>query len=347
MERMKIENNLSISIITPTYNRADELGHLLDSISNQSINLDNVQCVISDDGSNDNTKRLIKNWQEKAKFDIIYINQNNQGPGAARNHGLEKSSGDLILFIDSDCEAHPQWIEKIILEYANNPFDACGGPDGAKNDFTLLQKAIDYSMTSFFTTGGMRGHSEKMLAKFYPRTHNMGITRKIFDTIGGFGDLRHGQDIEYSNRIRKSGAKIKFIKDALVYHRRRTSLMQFIRQVFNWGVARVNLGKIDSKMLELIHFLPSFAFLSIVSLCFFTLYNGWNLFNIFLIIFIPLSFISMIGSFKKRDFRIFPVLLLVVPIQVFGYGIGFFQAFIRRFLFNESQLIGFKKNYYK
>ena len=127
-------------------------------------------------------------------------------------------------------------------------------------------------MTSFFTTGGMRGHSEKMLAKFYPRTHNMGITRSIYDTIGGFGNLRHGQDIEFSNRIRKSGAKIKFIKDALVYHRRRTSLNQFIKQVFNWGVARVNLGKIDSNMLEMVHFVPSLACLFSIITIVVTLY---------------------------------------------------------------------------
>ena len=344
---MKLKNKPGISIITPTYNRADELDFLLNSISNQSVTLENVQCVISDDGSTDDTKILIKNWQEKAEFEILYIRQNNKGPGAARNHGLEKSLGELILFIDSDCEAHPEWIETILIEYEKKHFDAFGGPDGSKKDFTLLQKAIDYSMTSFFTTGGMRGHSEKMLAKFYPRTHNMGITREVYNRIGGFGNLRHGQDIEYSNRIRQSGAKIEYIKNALVYHRRRTSLMQFTRQVFNWGVARVNLGKIDSKMLELIHFLPTSVFLIILSFIILTLYHSWDLHKMFLMLATPLFFVSFIGSYKKEDLRIFPLLLVVIPIQILGYGIGFLQAFIRRFIFNESELTGFKKNYYK
>ena len=110
---------------------------------------------------------------------MIYIKQENKGPGAARNHGLEKCRGDIILFIDSDCEAHHKWIEVIIETFELEDFDAFGGPDGAKDDFTALQKAIDFSMTSFFTTGGMRGHSKNMIAKFYPRTHNMGITREF------------------------------------------------------------------------------------------------------------------------------------------------------------------------
>ena len=207
------------------------------------------ESIISDDGSTDGTEALVKAWQKKANFKIKYITQPNQGPGAARNHGLINSEGDLILFIDSDCEAHPDWIKTIVDEYCSTGFDACGGPDDAKEDFTVLQKAIDYSMTSFFTTGGIRGHSDKMMAKFYPRTHNMGITRRVYETVGGFGDLRHGQDIEFSNRIRKSGADVRFIKDAVVYHRRRTSLRQFFKQVFNWGVARINLGKIDPDML--------------------------------------------------------------------------------------------------
>jgi len=342
-----VKNDLLISIITPTYNRADELDSLLKSISDQTFPLDNIECIISDDGSEDQTEMIVKDWQTKAVFDIIYITQENKGPGAARNHGLEKCRGDLILFIDSDCEAHPQWLQVIINEFSSSTFDACGGPDGAKNDFTLFQKAIDYSMTSFLTTGGMRGHSEKMLAKFYPRTHNMGITRSIYEAIGGFGDLRHGQDIEYSNRIRRSGAKIKFIKDALVYHRRRTSLKQFIKQVFNWGVARVNLGKIDSNMLEMVHFLPSLACLLSILTISITIYNGWSLIHILSIFFIPLVFISILGVISKNDLRVFPYLLIVIPIQISGYGIGFFQAFLRRFIFKEGEMVGFKKNYYK
>lgn len=342
-----MNDNLFISVVTPSYNRADELDYLLQSLSLQTIDHSTFESIISDDGSTDSTEALVNSWKEKASFKIKYITQDNKGPGSARNYGLEESTGDLILFIDSDCEAHPKWIETIVKEYHKNKFDSCGGPDGGKQDFTTLQKAIDYSMTSFFTTGGMRGHSEKMLSKFYPRTHNMGITRNTYQALGGFGNLRHGQDIEYSHRIRKSGANIRFIKNALVYHRRRTSLKQFIKQVFNWGVARVNLGKIDLAMLELIHFLPSIAFLSTAFLLIAMFKLGFSIIKVFLFFFLPLAVISLIGAFTKKDLGVFPLLLMVIPIQIFGYGIGFLQAFIRRFIFYGEELVGFKKNYYK
>jgi glycosyltransferase involved in cell wall biosynthesis len=336
-----------ISIITPSYNRVDELKYLYNSLQEQSVDLKLFEFIVSDDGSTDSTSETVKHWQTESNFPIKFITQENQGPGAARNHGLENSEGELILFIDSDCEAHPDWIKTFYEEYLNDSFDACGGPDGAKDDFTTLQKAIDFAMTSFITTGGMRGHSEKMMAKFFPRTHNMGIKRSVYEKVGGFGDLRHGQDIELSNRIRKSGARIKFLINAVVYHRRRTSIKQFFKQVFNWGVARINLGKIDPAMLEPIHFLPSLATLFGFSIVGTAIYLDFPLDQLFLLIFIPLGLLSLFGAVKKNDLRIFPYLLVVIPSQIIGYGIGFIQAFIRRFVFQQDEMVGFKKNYYK
>ena len=336
-----------ISIITPTYNRADELVHLYESLKKQTVDLKLFEFIISDDGSTDITQSMVEEWQFNSPFKIKFISQKNQGPGAARNHGLDIAEGELILFIDSDCEAHPDWIQTIYEEYLNDSFDACGGPDGSKDDFTILQKAIDFAMTSFITTGGMRGHSEKMMAKFFPRTHNMGLKRSVYEKVGGFGDLRHGQDIELSNRIRKSGARIKFLINAVVYHRRRTSIKQFFKQVFNWGVARINLGKIDPSMLEPIHFLPSLATLFGFSIVGTAIYLDFPLDQLFLLIFIPLGLLSLFGAVKKNDLRIFPYLLVVIPSQIIGYGIGFIQAFIRRFVFQQDEMVGFKKNYYK
>jgi len=336
-----------ISIITPTYNRADELVHLYESLKKQTVDLKLFEFIISDDGSTDITQSMVEEWQFNSPFKIKFISQKNQGPGAARNHGLDIAEGELILFIDSDCEAHPDWIQTIYEEYLNDSFDACGGPDGSKDDFTTLQKAIDFAMTSFITTGGMRGHSEKMMAKFFPRTHNMGLKRSVYENVGGFGDLRHGQDIELSNRIRKSGARIKFLINAVVYHRRRTSIKQFFKQVFNWGVARINLGKIDPAMLEPIHFLPSLATLFGFSIVVTAIYLDFPLDQLFLLIFIPLGLLSLFGAVKKNDLRIFPYLLVVIPSQIIGYGIGFIQAFIRRFVFQQDEMVGFKKNYYK
>ena len=339
--------NPFISIITPTYNRAKELDALFESLSNQSIKKDKFELIISDDGSSDSTKEVVEKWVMKAEYRIKYFKQYNQGPGAARNIGLENSVGTLICFIDSDCEAHEDWLSNIVYEYNKSGFDACGGPDGAKKDFSALQKAIDYSMTSFFTTGGMRGHSANMIAKFSPRTHNMCITRSMYKNIGGFGNLRHGQDIEFSNRIRQAGGKISFIENALDYHRRRSSIKQFAKQVFNWGVARVNLGKIDNNMLELIHFLPAFSLFVVFGTLTFTFYGGWNYFIVLVVLMIPLLLLSINGSIKTKNHKVFSLLMIIIPIQIFGYGIGFIQAFIRRFIFGGQETVGFKKNYYK
>ena len=334
-----------ISIITPSYNRADELGYLYNSLKNQTIDKQLFEFIISDDGSTDDTERIVKSWQSESEFKIKFIKQKNQGPGSARNHGLKNVSGKIILFIDSDCEAHPDWIKTIYNAFQNEKIDAFGGPDMAKEDFEPLQKAIDFAMTSFFTTGGMRGHSDNMMAKFFPRTHNMGIRKNLYDKIGGFGDLRHGQDIEFSNRMRKSGANIKFIIGAIVYHRRRTTLKQFFKQVFNWGVARVNLGKIDKNMLEFIHFIPSLAVIifSIISIVFF-ISDIPGYFS--LVILLPLICLSIFGAINRKDIRIFHLLIIVIPAQIFGYGLGFIFNFINRFIFKRDSWTGFIKRYY-
>ena len=248
-----------ISIVTPTYNREDELIHLIESIQKQSLIPEYFEMIISDDGSTDGTAEQVKELQKEISFNLLYISQKNLGPGAARNNGVNNSNGELIVFIDSDCEADIDWLKNIFNSYKNNEFDAFGGPDLARKSFLPIQRAINFSMTSFLTTGGMRGHNKNMISKFYPRSHNMGVKKEIFDKVGGFGSLRHGQDIELSNRIINENAEVKLLEDVIVYHRRRTTLMQFFRQVFNWGVARINLSKIDGKMLQVIHFLPSLA----------------------------------------------------------------------------------------
>tara|TARA_Y100001970_G_scaffold209506_1_gene255442 strand:+ start:4652 stop:5677 length:1026 start_codon:yes stop_codon:yes gene_type:complete len=337
----------TISIVTPSYNRAGEINLLINSICQQKFNLDLIELIISDDGSTDNTEQIVKKWEQKTGFEIKYIKQKNQGPGKARNNGMIHSEGDLILFIDSDCEADPYWVKNIYDCFLKENFDACGGPDGAKEDFSLLQKSIDFSMTSFFTTGGMRGHSKNMIAKFYPRTHNMGLKRKVYEKIGGFGDLRHGQDIEYSNRIRLSGAKICFIPNALVYHRRRTTIRQFFKQVFNWGVARINLFYIDRSLLEPIHLLPA------MSLVFTVLVLGGcliapKIFVPILIFFVVFLFlISFFGSIKYKNISIIFFIPFIIPIQIFGYGLGFIWAYLSRLVLGKDELVGFKKRYYK
>ena len=339
-------SNPVISIVTPTFNRSQELDHLIESINNQTLDHKYFEMIISDDGSTDDTDEKINKWSNIVDFNLKYISQNNLGPGAARNHGVKNSIGELIVFIDSDCEAKENWLKIIYDSYKNDLFDAFGGPDRSKNDFLPVQIAIDYSMTSFLTTGGMRGHKKNMLAKFYPRSHNMGLRKTIFEHVGGFGSLRHGQDIELSHRILNSGARVELLIDAVVYHRRRTTLKKFFRQVFNWGVARVNLGKIDSAMLEPIHFIPSvvtlFALFTVLGLALAPnvsfLIIGFGVAGLLLV--------SLLGGIKNRSLIVMTLLFLIVPIQIFGYGLGFMIAYFKRFILDHDEFTGFQKKYY-
>ena len=338
--------NPIISIITPTFNRSIELDFLIQSISKQTLDNKYFEMIICDDGSTDDTYDRIKKWTNEVKFSLKYFKQNNLGPGAARNHGVKNSKGELIVFIDSDCEADKNWLKIIYDCYTENMFDAFGGPDDSKDDFSLIQKAINFSMTSFFTTGGIRGHKKNMVTKFYPRSHNMGVKKILFNEVGGFGSLRHGQDIELSNKIYNSGAKVELLIDAVVYHRRRTTLKKFFRQVYNWGAARINLGKIDKKMLKIIHFIPSIFLILSLSLLLGTFIIPKLFIPIILFGLLSLSSICVFGGYKNKSILISLLLFLVIPLQLFGYGLGFLIAFIKRYILKKSEYIGFEKKYY-
>ena len=335
-----------ISVVTPTFNRKDELAYLFNSMKNQTLDPKFYEMIISDDGSTDGTEEYVKSLENEFKFNLSYISQKNLGPGYARNNGVKHSKGELIVFIDSDCEADRNWLEIIFNAYKKNDFDVFGGPDEAKDNFLPIQIAINFSMTSFITTGGIRGHNKNMISKFFPRSHNMGVKKTLFEKIGGFGSLRHGQDIELSNRLINEQAVVKLLDNAIVYHRRRTTLLKFFRQVFNWGVARVNLAKIDRKMLQLVHFLPSIVTVVFI-LSIFGIFIYPNTFILLMYFyFLILSIICIYGGVKTHNIKVLFNLFLVIPFQILGYGLGFILAFIKRFIFGKSSFIGFEKKYY-
>ena len=258
---------------------------------------------------------------------------------------MEKAKAEYYIFVDSDCIADENWL-KAYDEALIEPVAGFGGPDKVRSDFSPLQKAIDYSMTSFITTGGIRGSSKKKISKYYPRSFNMGVHSDVVKIIGGFGTLRHGQDIEFTHRIRSQGKTIKVI-DAVVFHKRRTSLWRFFKQVYNWGVARINLYKIDKGMLEPIHFFPFLGTSFIIA--FLICLAIWPTFLFpFLLAGIGILLLMGIhGIFKYKDIRVFVFIPFVVPIQILGYGLGFGGALIRRVIFGGREKTGFVKNYYK
>ncbi|RMH65637.1 MAG: glycosyltransferase [Calditrichaeota bacterium] len=338
------------SIIIPSYNRAAELAELLPSLNNLDFPKERYEVILSDDGSEDETPRLAAYYAEATELPLTFIRQENQGPGAARNAGMQAARGDFFIFVDSDVTMPAHWLTAIDEALEKENGDAFGGPDTFRHSFPPLLKAINYSMTSFITTGGLRGKKGKKLAKFYPRSFNMGLSRALWQKIGGFGGLRHGQDIEFSHRIIQSGAKVLFVENAPVYHKRRTSLRRFYKQVFNWGVARINLYKLDKAMLEPLHALPAVATLLTVGIMVAALFN--DLARILLAAgFIFACLILLFSVFDSirlyRSFRPALWLPLVMPAQIFGYGMGFIYNFVRRVIFNKGEKTGFKKNYYK
>ncbi len=345
-----------ISIIVPAYNRSEEIDEFLSSFVKQSSK--NFEVVIIDDGSTDNLKEVIKKYQ--SVLTLRYFYQQNKGPGTARNLGMSKANGDILVFIDSDCTVPEEYIENLERHLNTENFDAFGGPDTYRDDFPPFLKAVNYSMTSFIGTGGTRG-SNKSVAKYYPRSFNMGIKRKVYEKIGGMNELRHGQDMDFSNRIYKAGFKIKFLPDVYVYHKRRTSLKKFFKQIFNWGVTRINLGKIDKNMLKPVHCLPTFVILIFLLTLIFSFWFPFSqrlmslwliirylfLFEIVLIVFvIGFAFVQSTLKYKSGIIGLLSIITLLT--QVVAYGLGLLYGFIKSIFIKKDDFVtGFTKKYYK
>lgn len=336
-----------ISIIVPVYNRADEIDEFLLSFCRQKS--DNFQILIVDDGSTDDLREVIKKYEDKLK--MKYVFQQNKGPGAARNLGMEKADGDWFVFIDSDCTVPSDYIKNLENHIKKDKCDAFGGPDTYREDFPPFLKAVNYSMTSFIGTGGTRGTKGKSLGKYYPRSFNMGIKREVFLKIGGMNKLRHGQDMDFSNRIYKAGFYIKYFNDVFVYHKRRTSLKRFFKQIFNWGVTRINLGRIDRNMLKPVHGLPFFVLLIFVISFLLSLFL-----NVFKYIFgfeIIITFIIIIFAFtqatmKYKSLKVGLLSVITLLTQVIAYGMGFCFGLVKSlFIKKGSSITGFTKKYYK
>jgi glycosyltransferase involved in cell wall biosynthesis len=337
------------SIIVPSYNRQDEIEELLRSFRRLDFDFCRLELIIADDGSSDHTHEVVDSFRSQLPFALHFYSQKNQGPGAARNMGMEKANGDFFIFIDSDCTVPADWLQQIDRQLSLQQADAFGGRDSFRSDFPDLLKAINYSMTSFLTTGGLRGRKGKKFAKFYPRSFNMGLSRQLYQKIGGFGSLRHGQDIEYSHRMIKSGARIIYINEAVVYHKRRTSLKKFFRQVFNWGVARINLYRIDPGMLEPLHAAPAIVTLGLILMviCSILFRPVWFATRwIFALALLVLLISGIHAAIKYRSRAMLYLVPLVMPIQILGYGLGFLLAFLYRVILGKPEFTGFKKKYY-
>ncbi len=315
------------SVIIPVYNRPDEVRDLLESLSNQTSY--DFEILLVEDGSTLPCRSVANDYSEK--LDIHYYYKENEGRSIARNYGMEKASGEYFIFFDSDCVIPESYFEIVRKELDRNYADCFGGPDKAHESFSDIQKAINYSMTSFLTTGGVRG-GKMQLEKFTPRTFNMGFSRKVFESVGGFREM-FSEDIDMSTRIRQAGFSIRLIRPAYVYHKRRTSLKLFCRQIYIFGMSRISLYLLYPDTLKIVHLLPAAFVLGSLAMIIASFFWPYAI--------LPLLFyllaIFAVSLFSNKNLKIAALSVITSVIQLGGYGIGFIKAFFLKILLGRGR----------
>ena len=308
------------SVIIPVYNRPQEVKEILSSLTTQSFR--DFEVIIVEDGSSIRCEEIIDIFRDQLRIEYFY--KPNTGPGPSRNFGFTKAKGNYFVVFDSDCILPPHYFQSVISALQENHWDAWGGPDKARNDFTLKQRAMGYTMSSVLTTGGIRG-GEKRLGWFQPRSFNMGISRKVFEETQGFKFDRYAEDIEFSIRMKKAGFKVGLIPEAFVYHKRRISFRQFYHQVYNFGKGRALIGHAHPEEVKVTHWFPSLFFLGAIALIFFPFFSS-TLFILGVSLFV--FYLIAIFTHSLLENKNVSVAFLSVPaalIQLFGYGLGFLR----------------------
>ncbi len=347
---------MKYSIIVPVYNRPDEVDELLKSLTEQTEK--DFEVIIVEDGSATPCKEVCEKYTEQ--LDLKYFMKQNSGPGQSRNYGAERANGEYLIVLDSDVVLPRTYIKEVEEELASQPADAFGGPDRAHESFTPTQKAISYSMTSFFTTGGIRG-GKKKLDKFFPRSFNMGIRRDIYQQLGGFSKMRFGEDIDFSYRIVEAGYQPRLFPRAWVWHKRRTDFRKFFRQVYNSGIARINLEKLHPGTMKLVHLLPMVFTVGVIALILISAFGRamthfdaahsslWKW--VFLLPWIPIVLYALLifidSSIKNHSIMIGMKSIVAAFTQLMGYGFGFLEAWWKRCVRGKDEFTAFEKNFYK
>ncbi len=311
------------SIIIPLYNRPDEIRELLDSLTRQTYH--NFEVLVIEDGSQQDARAIVQTFA--SSLQVRYFFKENTGQGFTRNFGFEQAIGDYFIIFDSDCLIPPQYLEQVDANLNTYGYDLYGGPDAASAAFTDVQKAISYAMTSPFSTGGIRGKKKTLGGQFHPRSFNMGLSRKVYEKVGGFIITRMGEDIEYSIRIIRSGFLSGLIPEAYVYHKRRTNFRQFFKQLHFFGRARINISRFFPEELKLVHLFPALFFLFCCSQPLWLLLQwitGLPLFTLSvgtLCVYTLLIWIH--ATMQTGSMRIGVLSIRAVYTQLCAYGIGF------------------------
>ena len=312
------------SIIVPVYNRPDEIRELLESLTKQTVK--RFEVLIIDDGSEKRCEQVVQNFS--GKLDVRYYYKENSGQGFSRNFGFERAKGDYFVVFDSDCLIPPRYFETVSEFLKKNPVDCWGGPDRAHHTFSPIQKAINFSMTSFLTTGGTRG-KKRRVGVFHPRSFNMGISREVFEKTGGYRITHMGEDLEFSIRIIKHGFKTALIEDAFVYHKRRTDLKQFFWQLHFFGRARINIKRFHPDELKPVHLFPALFFLGLIASILFLLLQIPVLKYFFLIYLLYTATLFIVVLMKEKDIKIAFLGVLASFTQLIAYAIGFITEMMK------------------
>ena len=316
------------SIIVPVYNRIDEVRDLLASLTAQQTR--NFEVVLVEDGSSEPCRDVAAEYADA--IPVKYFYKDNEGRSIARNHGMERAEGDYFVFFDSDCVIPPDYFTILTASLDREPLDCFGGPDAAHESFTDVQKAINYTMTSFLTTGGIRGGKIR-LEKFVPRTFNMGYSRRVYERVGGFREM-FSEDIDMSTRIRLAGFSIGLIPDAKVWHKRRFDFKKFFRQVYVFGMSRITLKLLYPDSLKAVHMLPALAVTAGVALVALGIFvSPWWLLPIG--VYLVALFASALA--KTKSTKIAALAIPAAIIQLGGYGIGFIRAYVTKILLGRGR----------
>ena len=318
------------SVIIPVYNRPAEVEDLLQSLAEQTCQ--DFEVYLVEDGSTVRCDEVASRYN--GRLDLHYHYKDNEGRSIARNYGIERACGDYFIFFDSDCVIPPQYFETLKAELEKEYVDCFGGPDAASDDFTDVQKAINFSMTSFLTTGGIRG-GKVQLEKFVPRSFNMGYSRKVWEKVGGFREM-FSEDIDMSTRIRQAGFTTRLIRDAYVYHKRRVDLKKFARQTYVFGMSRITLKLLYPDSLKLVHCLPAVFVLGCLALILLAIF--WRWWAILpLALYVVMLWVSAL--IKTKNLKIATIAIVSSFIQLGAYGFGFIKAFVWKILLGHGRNI--------
>ena len=328
---------IKYSIIIPVFNRPDEIRELLESLSSQHFT--DFEVIVVEDGSTKPAKEVVLSFADI--LDISYLFKENSGPGLSRNFGADSARGEVLVFLDSDCLVPDEYLQNLDDYLSKNQIDAFGGPDRAHPTFSVVQKAINYAMTSFLSTGGIRG-GKKQLEKFHPRSFNMGVNKDAFVQCSGFSNMRFGEDIDLSIRLIKNGYRAALIPAAYVFHKRRTRLLQFYKQVYNSGIARVHLSLIHPGSLKLVHTFPTLFSIATTAMILLIPFNKMAVLPVVLYF----SSVIIHSTILNRNLLVGLLSVPSVFIQLFGYGLGFMVSLIRLKLLKKDPSFAFSKNFY-